>query len=174
MLSVARVISICVILTSSPVAAQQWVDYVNPEYRFAVNFPVEPSEQDAAYVSSSGATLDSRIFSAEQDDSLYRVSVVIFPHEVDDVAGELTYAAELYRQRGEAIHDAPGDYDGISAHELSVVDPDGRQVFVSLLYHDRRLTIAEGDVSAESFPPIQFQQSIWVVDAEGTPINLEN
>jgi len=174
MRSVACGISICAVLASSPVAAQQWVDYVNPEYRFAVNFPVEPSEQDAVYVSSSGATLDRRIFSAEQDSSIYRVSVVTFPSEVDDVAGELNHAAELYRQRGEAIHDAPGDYDGISAHELSVVDPDGRQVFVSILYHDRHLTISEGDVSADSFPPIQFQQSIWVVDAEGTPINLEN
>jgi hypothetical protein len=174
MRTVARAMSICVLLAASPVAAQQWVDYVNPEYRFAVNFPVDPSEHDADYVSSSGVTLDRHIFAAEQDDSIYRVSVVMFPHEVDDVAGELNHAAELFRQRGEAIHDAPGDYDGITAHELSVVDPDGRQVFVSLLYHDHRLTIAEGDVSAESFPPIQFQQSIWVVDAEGTPINLEN
>ena len=61
MRSVARAISICVILTASPVAAQQWVDYVNPEYRFAVNFPVDPSEHDADYVSSSGVTLDRHI-----------------------------------------------------------------------------------------------------------------
>jgi len=171
---VAHVISICAILASTSVAAQQWVDYVNPEYRFAVNFPVEPSETNSTYVSSNGASLDMRVFSAEQDGSIYRVGVVTFPREVEDVGEELNHAAEIFRQRGEAIHDAPGDYDGISAYELSVVDPGGRQVFVSLLYHDHRLTISEGDVSAESFPPIQFQQSIWVVDAEGTPINLEN
>ena len=171
---VAGFISIVAILASSPVAAQQWVDYVNPEYRFAVNFPVEPTEQDTAYMSADGTTLAGRTFSAEQDTSIYRVSVVMFPAEIADVAGELAHAAGLYRQRGEATHDAPGDYDGITAHELSLIDPEGRQIFVSILFHDRRLFIAEGDVSSDAFPPIQFQQSIWVIDAEGTPVNLEN
>jgi len=170
----AGFISIVAIFASSAAAAQQWVDYVNPEYRFAVNFPVEPSEQDTDYVSADGATLAGRAFSAEQDTSIYRVSVVTFPAEVTDVAAELDHAAEIYRQRGEATHDQISDYDGIKAHELSLIDPEGRQIFVSILYHDRRLVIAEGDVSADAFPPIQFQQSIWVVDAEGTPVNLEN
>ena len=171
---VFSVVSVVAFIASSPVAAQQWVDYVNPEYRFAVNFPVEPTEQDTSYVSADGATLAGRAFSAEQDTSIYRVTVVTFPAEVADVAAELDHAAQSYRQRGEATHDQPGDYDGIEAHELSLIDPEGRQIFVSILYHDRRLVIAEGDVSADAFPPIQFQQSIWVVDAEGTPVNLEN
>ncbi len=159
---------------ASPALAQQWVDYVNPEYRFAVNFPVDPTEQDSTYTSSDGTTLNAHMFSAEQDTSIYRVSVARFPTDVADVPGELDHAAEIYRQRGEVAHDAPGDYDGIRAHELSVIDPEGRQVYVSILFHDRHLTIAEGDVSSDSFPPIQFQQSIWVIDAEGTPVNLED
>ncbi len=172
--SVFSVVSIVAVIASSPAAAQQWVDYVNPEYRFAVNFPVEPNEHDTIYQSSDGATHTGRVFSAEQDTSLYRVTVVTFANEVADVTAELDYAADLYRQRGEATHDQLSDYDGIEAHELSVINPEGRQIFVSLLYHDRRLIIAEGDVGADAFPPIQFQQSIWVVDAEGTPVNLEN
>ena len=173
MRSATAIISIIAVVASFPAAAQQWVDYSNPEYRFAVNFPVEPTEQDTDYVSADGTTLTGRSFSAEQDDSLYRVTVVTFPVEVADVAAELDHAAEAYRQRGEATHDQPGDYDGIPAYELSVIASDGRQIYVTALYHDRRLVIAEGEVSADAFPPIQFQQSIWIIDAEGTPVNLE-
>ena len=162
-----------VVIASSPAAAQQWVDYTNPEYRFAVNFPVEPTEQDTEYVSADGTTLIARAFSAEQEESLYRVTVVTFPAEITDVAAELDHAAGIYRRRGEATHDQPGDYDGIPAYEISVIDPEGRQIYVTALYHDRRLVIAEGEVSADAFPPIQFQQSIWIIDAEGTPVNLE-
>jgi hypothetical protein len=38
---IVGVISIVVIVATSPVSAQQWVDYVNPKYRFAVkNFEI--------------------------------------------------------------------------------------------------------------------------------------
>lgn len=171
---VAPIISVAIIAASTAAMAQQWVDYVNPEYRFAVNFPVEPSESDTTYVSAGGASLAARVFSAEQETSKYRVSVVEFQTEISDVAAELDHAMDVFRQRGEATHDAPGDYDGIQAHELSLIDTGGRQVFVTGLYHERHLVISEGDVSAEAFPPIQFQQSIWIVDAEGTPVNLEH
>lgn len=170
---VAGFISIVAIIASSPATAQQWVDYANPEYRFAVNFPVEPTERDTDYVSADGTTLVGRAFSAEQDSSIFRVTVVTFPVELTDVAAELDHAAETYRQRGENTHDQLSDYDGVDAHEISLIDPEGRQIYVTILYHDRRLVIAEGDVSADAFPPIQFQQSIWIIDAEGTPVNLE-
>ena len=169
----AAIVSIIAVFVSLPAAAQQWVDYSNPEYRFAVNFPVLPSEEDIDYVSADGTTLTARVFSAEQDDSLYRVTVVTFPAEVADVAAELNHAAEAYRQRGAATHDQPGDYDGIPAYEISVVASDGRQIYVTALYHDRHLVISQGEVGADAFPPIQFQQSIWIIDAEGTPVNLE-
>ena len=169
----AIIVSIAVVAASSPAAAQQWVDYSNPEYRFAVNFPVPPTEADIDYVSADGMTLTARSFSAEQDDSLYRVTVVTFPSEVADVAAELDHAAQAYRQRGEATHDQPGDYDGIPAYEISVIASDGRQIYVTALYHDRRLIISQGEVAADAFPPIQFQQSIWIIDAQGTPVNLE-
>lgn len=169
----AGIISIIVVVASSSATAQQWIDYSNPEYRFAVNFPVEPTEQDVDYVSADGTTLTARSFSAEEDNNLYRVTVVTFPIEVDDVAAELDHAAEAYRLRGEATHDQPSDYDGIPAYEISVIDPDGRQIFVTALYHDRHLVISHGEVGADAFPPIQFQQSIWFIDAEGTPVNLE-
>ena len=168
---VSGVISASVILASFPTLAQQWVDYVNPEYRFRINFPVEPTEQETVYVSADGLSLAARAFFTEQDAGRYRVSVVRFPSDIADVAGELDHAAEPYRQRGEVTYDAPATYERIEAHEVTLIDLEGRQVFVSFVYHDQRLFIAEGDVGGDAFPPIQFQQSMWIVDAEGTPIN---
>ena len=106
---VARVISIAAIIASSPVSAQQWVDYVNREYRFAVNFPVEPREQNTVYRSAGGTTLTARAFFAEQGTSRYRVTVISFPTDVADAAAEIAHAADLLRPRGKAMHDERGD-----------------------------------------------------------------
>jgi hypothetical protein len=171
MLFVSRVITVSVILASLPVFAQQWIDYVNTEYRFRINFPVEPIERDTVYVSSDGLSLTAHTFSAEQNTGRYRVSVVRFSSDIIDVAGELDHAAQSYRHRGDVTHDASGTYERIVAHELNLIDSEGRQVYMSFVFHDGRLFIAEGDVGADAFPPIQFQQSMWVTDAEGVPIN---
>lgn len=168
---VAGLISVSVMLAVSPAVAQQWVDYVNPEHRFRINFPVEPTEQDMVYVNADGSSLASRAFFAEQDSGHYRVTVVKFPSDIADLAGEFDHAAESYRHRGEVTHDQAGTYEDIDAYEINLIDPDGRQVYVSFVYHEQRLFIAEGDVDGDAFPPIQFQQSLWIVDAEGTPIN---
>ncbi len=59
--------------------AQQAPEYVNHEYRFMLNFPVAPMEEDGVYVSLDGTTHAARVFSAEEGTSHYRMSVVRFP-----------------------------------------------------------------------------------------------
>ena len=163
--------AVSVVLASLPALGQQWSDYINPENRFRVNFPTEPVEQDAVYVSADGSSHDARAFSSEQDAGRYRILVVQFPSDIADMAGEFDHAAEPYRQLGEVVFDQAGEYENIDAYEINVIDPDGRQIYVSFVYHDRSLFIAEGNVGADSFPPIQFQQSLWITDGEGNPIN---
>lgn len=163
--------AVSVVLASLPALGQQWSDYINPEYRFRVNFPAEPTEQDAVYVSADGSSHTARAFSSEQDAGRYRVLVVQFPSDLPDMAGEFDHAADPYRQLGEVVYDQAGEYEDIRAYEINVIDPDGRQIYVSFAYHDRRLFIAEGSVGADAFPPIQFQQSLWITDGEGNPIN---
>ena len=163
--------TVAVVLASLPALGQQWSDYINPEYRFRVNFPAEPTEQDAVYVSADGSSHAARVFFSEQDAGRYRVLVVQFPSDIADMAGEFDHAAAPYRQLGEVVYDQAGEYEDIDAYEINVIDPDGRQIYVSFAYHDRRLFIAEGSVGADAFPPIQFQQSLWITDAAGAPIN---
>ena len=163
--------AVSVVLVSLPALGQQWSDYINPQYRFRVNFPTDPTEQDAIYTSADGTSHDARAFFSDQDAGRYRVLVVQFPSDLADMAGEFDHAAEPYRQLGEVVYDQAGEYEGIDAYEINVIDPDGRQIYVSFAYHEQRLFIAEGNVDADSFPPIQFQQSLWITDGEGNPIN---
>ena len=162
------------VVSSAASAAQQWINYVNPEYRFTVNFPVEPSEEESEHTSANGTVLAARTFYAEGENAIYRVTSVPFPQTVINVRAELEHVASLYRPRGEAWYDGGSDYDGIEAYEISMTAPDGRQILVSAVLHDRHLTIAEADVAAGAPPPIQFLHSITVIDIEGARINLEN
>ncbi|MDE0002852.1 MAG: hypothetical protein OXQ29_09170 [Rhodospirillaceae bacterium] len=163
--------AVSIVLVSLPAPGQQWSDYINPEYRFRVNFPAEPTEQDAVYMSAEGSSHTARAFSSEQDTGRFRVLVVQFPSDIADMAGEFDHAAEPYRQLGEVVYDQAGEYEDIAAYEINVIGPDGRQIYVSFAYHDRSLFIAEGSVDADAFPPIQFQQSLWITDEAGAPIN---
>jgi hypothetical protein len=168
-----RAICIAALIAASPAVAQQWLDYVNREYRFAVNFPVAPAEQATMHRSSDGRTLPARTFLARQGTNVYRVTVVPFPAGAADAAAEIAHAASLVRPKGQAIFDARGDYDGVPAQDINLIDPMGRQIMAAILFHDRRLYIVEGDVAADAAPPIQFQQSIHITDADGKPLNLE-
>ncbi len=168
---IAIIVSIAAMLISPPASAQNWIDYVNLGHRFAVNFPVEPTEEDTEYSSADSSVVPARSFAAEQGTSLYRVTVVHFA-EGADALDEIEHTAQMMRQRGEAIYDRLSEYDGVPAHEISLIAGDGRQILATILFHDGQLFIAEGDVAADAFPPVQFQQSIYVIDAEGVAIDL--
>jgi hypothetical protein len=173
MRALGGIIAIAAIVAASPASAQQWLDYVNRDHRFAVNFPAAPSERAAMYRSASGATLPARSFVAQQGTSRYSVTVVMFPAGTTNAATEIAHSAALLRAKGRAVYDARGDYDGVPAHDLTLTDSAGRQIVAAVLFHDRRLYIVEGDVDADAAPPIQFQQSIAITDGDGKPINLE-
>ena len=172
MISVAAIITGATVVASTSALAQQGPEYVNREYRFMLNFPVAPMEEDAAYVSSDGTTHAARVFSAEEGTSLYRMTVVRFPTELADVQAENHHAADLIRPRGQVLHDEPSNYDGVRGLELILTGPEGRQIYANVLYHDHHLYSLEAEVSADSPPPIRFQTSIVVLDAEGNPICL--
>jgi hypothetical protein len=160
--------------SGNAVAQQQWLNYVNPEFRFAVNFPVEPAVDEVVYTSSDGTMIGAHAFSASEGTSRYSVTVVQFPRELTDVEGEFDHAADMFRGRGEAWYDERGDYDGIQAHEVNLTAPNGRQILVSMLYYESRLFIVEAEVDANAAPPIQFQQSIAVVDETGQVLTFDN
>ena len=56
--------------------AQGWIKYVNEEDQFIVNFPGEPELLQVDYITEAGATIPSRIYSVENGDRRYAITVV--------------------------------------------------------------------------------------------------
>jgi len=108
----------------------------------------------------------ARVFSAQEETGHYSVTVVALL-EMVDVQGEIAHAAALLRQAGTMRHDAPNNLDGIPAHDLTLVQPDGHQVVATILLRERRLFIVEASDAAEAAPPIHFLQSMVILDEAG-------
>jgi len=56
--------------------AQGWIKFYSEEDQFIVNFPGEPELAEVDYITESGAAIPSRIYSVENGDSRYAITVV--------------------------------------------------------------------------------------------------
>jgi hypothetical protein len=64
------------VLTSLPVAAQEWMDYTSRQDRFSVNFPATPTIREFVYTSWRDAKLPARVYTVERGAERYSVTVV--------------------------------------------------------------------------------------------------
>jgi hypothetical protein len=151
-------------------ARAQWIDFVSRDYRFSINFPAEPRTRDVTYTTAEGAVARARVYAAEQGTGIYTVTVVVLPGSATNTEAELAHAVALLREAGTVRNDGSMHVDGIPAHELSVALADGRQILATVLVHEGRLYIVEGSEAGDAAPPIQFQQSIAILDANGNPV----
>src|SRR5205814_4868877 len=64
------------LLLGSAAFAQEWIQYASKADLFGVNFPSEPKVQDIAYATEFGITLPAHLYTADQGQSHYLVTVV--------------------------------------------------------------------------------------------------
>jgi hypothetical protein len=160
-------------------SAQEWIEYVNTDDLFAVNFPGEPRVEEFIYVSEYGSPLPARRYVAEDVTGRYQVTVIEFfttirppgRHGVE-MRGSMAYAATQLRQTGEVTYDAYGEIQVIPGHQLQITLPDGRRNFVQIHYLDHRLYILEATVPGNFPPPAHFQASITFINANGEEIRF--
>ena len=160
--------SAVVLLLSGTVFAQTWINHADRDLRFAIDFPGEPTVNDISYTTRQGTSVPARQFSLERDDARYILTVVDYSSgpSADEQVAE--HAAEMLRQRGEVRIAGSDAYDpGIPGRQLSILERDGRQLLASIYMHDHRLYIAEASVALGSVPPVQFQQSLTLLDPNG-------
>jgi hypothetical protein len=60
----------------SSLLAQEWIEFASREDRFTCNFPTQPTITQTMYRSEKGADLPARVYSANQGQSRYSVTVV--------------------------------------------------------------------------------------------------
>lgn len=175
--------------------AQGWIKYVNEAERFIVNFPGEPDVREIDYIAESGVAMPARVYSVEDSDSRYSVTVVDYTvaeeihaercrtltYECDgrearsDIRGAVAWEAWSIRRRdsGEITYDAFGTVDGVPGHQLQILHPDESRSFIGIYLHARRLYVLEGTVPGDDPPPGLFQQSLGILDDAGRRVRFE-
>ena len=147
--------------------------YINKEYRFAVIFPGEPAAKDITYTNGSGDSLPAREFSVEQDSNRHVVTVVHVANGPEIDLNLVEHATEELRRKGEVRFQAYDDYDpGLPGRQLNIFQADGRQLRASVYMWDHRLYITEANGVPGTSSLLQFEQSITLLNPDGSEVNL--
>ncbi len=154
--------------------AQGWIEYVNLDDYFTVNFPGEPEIEQFTYTSQYFSDFPARRYAVEHGPSTYEVTVIDMLNSSrpprrrgNEWRGAVAYAAAALRQTGEVTYDAYGEINLVPGHQLQITLPDGRRSFVQIHFHKHRLYITEAIVPGNQPPPALFQASFAVTDEEG-------
>lgn len=145
--------------------------YVNCPYRVAAIFPREPMVRDITYT-NGGRSVPARQFYVEQGPDLFSVIVAEFANgpAVDEQIIE--NAAAPLRQKGRIRFQFAEDYDpGIPGRQINLAQPNARQHRASVYMYDHRLYITESNATEGDFAALQFEQSVSIIDANGTDLD---
>jgi hypothetical protein len=205
LLNIKKLIPLTLGLAASGfVYAQGWIKYVNEADQFIVNFPSEPKIVETDYITESGISILSRIYSVENENSRYAITVVdytvaeqahvtrcrrleaetvtVSPNQckgtghLTDIKGSIAFEAWNIRQRksGEITYDAYGHVDGVPGHQIQILHSNESRSFIGLYMHQRRLYVLEGTVPGDYPPPGLFQQSLGMLDGMGRRVRYES
>jgi hypothetical protein len=145
--------------------------YVDCRYRFAAHFPSEPTVRDITYT-VGGRSVPARQYTAQRGTDTFIVTIADFTSgpAVDERIVES--AAVPLRGRGRVLFQFAEDYDpGIPGRQINAALPDGRQLRASVYMADHRLYVTEATAPVGDFLALQFEQSITMVDANGTDLD---
>jgi hypothetical protein len=189
-----------VLLLCPPCFAQEWIQYASKADLFGVNFPSEPKVQDISYATEFGITLPGHVYSADQGQSRYSVTVVdlkdaekIHTERVAqckakggegdacmndwraDVQGSMIFASSKFLQRNAVVtHFGWAVVDQVEGLRLQLANADGSRTFAEIHRHGTRLYVLEATVPARAPAPGLFQQSLMFIDEEGKSIRYRS
>ena len=179
--------ALAVVLMSSPVAAQEWMDYTSRQDRFTVNFPATPTIREFTYISWRDAKLPARVYTVAERVHAERVkscppgahSLCFGNDEVAqgvggwkyDVLGAVDHATSQFLTRGAKVtYFAWATIDRITGRQIHLTNADQSRTFVQIHMHENRLYIIEATVPANAPEPGLFQQSARFLDEAGRPV----
>jgi hypothetical protein len=158
-----RVFAIILALVfAGSVRADEWKEYDNPEYSFAIHFPVDPAVEATTYRAGDGRAFQSRVFSVTQDTGSFKVTVVDMP---DDKTGEeLARDTKPVGEGGAIKFDIGHRVRAVYGRQLGISDANGGYAYVALFYHKKRLYQIEGKAfragGQAEVDAMRFQQSL--------------
>jgi hypothetical protein len=178
-----------VVLIASTAFAQEWMDYINTEDRFTVNFPGQPKVETLNWPSEYGATMPGRSYTVTVGPARYSVTVIdytmsrerhaaiaknqantqVMYADIDTMASIQYAATKLYRTKpgSKVTYDAWHYIDLVEGHQLQVTNADESRTFVAIYLHENRLYILDATVPKGAPQPGLFQQSLSFLDEKG-------
>jgi hypothetical protein len=167
--------AVLILSASAPIAAQEWIEYVNREDRFIVNLPGRPTAREISYRPQRGAMRKGRVYTVDDGPRQYSVTVIDFAGAMpSDVRGSIAWEAWNIRKRGGDItYDAFAQVDRIDGHEMHITNADKTTTLAALYLHASRLYILQATVPPNSPGALHFQQSLVILDEEGKRIRYE-
>jgi len=194
--------AVAILLLACPTAfAQEWIEYASKADLFAINFPSEPKSQDITFKSEFGISLPGHVYSAEQGQSRYSMTVVDYNDaekihtaraqqcraaggEGDacqndwrgDIQGAMIFAASKFVKREGAKINFFGwaVVDQIEGLRIQLTNADASRTFAEIHRHGTRLYVSEATVPKGAPAPGLFQQSLMFIDEEGKPIRYRS
>jgi hypothetical protein len=143
--------------------ADEWKEYENPEYSFAIHFPVDPKIESTTYRAGDGRSFDARQFGVTRDTGSFTVTVAEMP---DDKTGEelVKSAFKPVAEGGAIKFDIGHRVRAVYGRQLGVADANGGYAYVALFYHKKRLYRIEGKAfvagGQAEVDAMRFQQSL--------------
>jgi hypothetical protein len=192
--------SAALLLICPALVAQEWIQYASKTDLFGVNFPSEPKVGDLAYATEFGITLPAHVYSADQGQSHYLVTVVDYAGaekihteraaqckakggEGDactndwrsDVQGAMIFAASKFVKRDAKVtHFGWAVVDQVEGLRVQLANADGSKTFGEIHRHGTRLYVLEATVPGRAPAPGLFQQSLMFTDEEGRSIRYRS
>jgi len=174
----------------TPVAAQDWDEFISPDERFSCNFPGKPTITETTWTSQLNYVLPARVYSATKDKERYSVTVVDYSNVekihaervkgctgypdtcgnpyVAELRGAMEYAAWSFLKRDAKVtYYAYGNTDRIEGRRLQLTNTDGSRTYAQIHMHENRLYIFEATVPKGAPSPALFQQSSGFLDKNG-------
>jgi hypothetical protein len=195
-ISLAGIALLTPLRASANVAAAQsdgeWIDYLNTQDRFGVNFPGDPQVETITWPSEYGMAFTGRVYTARKGEEKYSVTVIDYTDaekkwfsmshppsfqqaiywQIDIMASVQYAATKLYRQRpgAKVTYDAWHYIDLVSGHQLHLTNADQTVTYASIYLHENRLYIVDGTVPPKAPEPGLFTQSLRFLDGDGKDV----
>ena len=187
-------LTVMLLLISGQSFPQGWLEYINQQDFFIVNFPGQPEVRETTHQSTFGTTFPARVYTVRDGSRTYSITVVDYTESerlhsertdrteanssssvwVTDVRASVAHTAQGFRTRGgEVTYDAWADIDKIEGHQLQITNRDQSRSFVAIHLHASRLYILEATVPPGAPPPGLFQQSLGILDEDGNRIRYQ-
>ena len=191
-----------VMLVATPSFAQEWVDYINHEDRFAVNLPGQPAIAEITWQGEYIVTYPGRVYTADTGTSHYSVTVADYSdarrkhqervktckaaggdgdqcleRSSTDMRSALLYASWRIIQKdpdAELTHLVYTQADRVEGDDVHLTHADGSRTFASVFMHDNRLYILEATVPKGAPQPLIFQQSMRFLDKDGNSVRYQS